>query len=262
MRPGRLWVGAVLITIVSALWQRWTGPTYPLRLTVAVGGTSARLRLLRTHEGSGDQPVRLLVADTAVTGEIAWRRYPTADPWVRVPLVRAGDTLVASLPHQLPAGKLAYQVTLRRSGPSTTFPQTPVVTRFKSYVPRYVLVPHILMMVLALLFTSRAGLLAWAREPGARRTAYAAAGILALGGFVLGPMALHYAFGPWWEGIPIGWDLTDNKTLIAGLAWLWALWRMRGGRETRGAIITAAVVTLVTFAIPHSLFGSQIDWGR
>jgi len=30
----------------------------------------------------------------------------------------------------------------------------------------------------------------------------------------------HYAFGQLWTGVPFGWDLTDNKTLLAALAWV------------------------------------------
>jgi hypothetical protein len=69
-----------------------------------------------------------------------------------------------------------------------------------------------------------------------------------------------YAFGAWWTGIPFGFDLTDNKTLGAAVAWLWAAWQMRGGRPARAAIIAAAVATLVVFAIPHSAWGSEIKW--
>jgi hypothetical protein len=93
-----------------------------------------------------------------------------------------------------------------------------------------------------------------------RRYAYLTCGALLLGGFILGPLVQRYAFGAWWTGVPFGWDLTDNKTLIAGLAWSWAVVRMRGGREARGAILAAALVTLAVFSVPHSMFGSQIDW--
>ena len=259
-RPGALWALAFLATLVFALWQRWTGPTYPLRGSVAVGGTVIRYSLARSHEGEGGQRVSLVVPDTAVGGAIDWRRSPSADPWTTVALERSGDTLAATLPHQPPAGKLAYRFTLRRGAATATFPARPVVTRFKGAVPRALLVPHITLMVLAMLLTARAALSAWARERLSRRFAVAAALVLFAGGFVLGPCVLHYAFGPWWEGVPIGWDPTDNKTLIAGLAWLWALWRMRGGREARGAIIAAGIITYAAFAIPHSLFGNQIDW--
>jgi hypothetical protein len=256
---GMRWTVAVLATVLFALWQRWSGPTYPKRGTIEVGGAAVRVTLIRTHGGPGDQPILIVAPDTAITGTITWRRYPTNDPWQTFPFGRNGDTLVSALPYQPPAGKLEYRVTLRRDSDEASFPDRPVVTRFKGDVPVGVLAPHVLMMILTLLLSTRAGIAAWVREPGTRSYAYLAAGALLAGGFVLGPIALWYAFGQWWEGIPLGWDLTDNKTLVAGLAWLWAVISMRGGREARGAVLGAAIVTLVVFAVPHSLFGSQID---
>jgi len=260
-RSAKHWTAAVLLMLASAVWQRLSGPTYPVQVRAEVGGSLLFGRLKRTHGGPGDQPVRLVAPDTQVTGMLEWRRHPTSEPWRTTPFERRGDTLVAALPHQPPAGKLAYRLLLRRDAAEATVPERPVITRFKGDVPALVLAPHIAAMILALLFSARAGLGALAREPAARRLALLAAGVLAVGGFVLGPIALRYAFGTWWEGAPLGWDPTDNKTLIAGLAWAVALWRMRGGREARGAIVAAAAVTLVAFALPHSLWGTQIDWG-
>jgi hypothetical protein len=251
---------AAVVMVLFALWQRWSGPTYPRRGTIEVGGAAVRVKLIRTHGGPGDQPILIVAPDTAIGGSITWRRYPTTEPWQTIPFARNGDTLVTALPHQPPAGKLEYRVTLRRAGVESTWPGQPVVTRFKGDVPVAVLAPHVIMMVLTLLFSARAGIAALARESAMRRYALTTAVALLIGGFILGPIALKYAFGQWWEGVPLGWDLTDNKTLIAGLAWAGALLRMRGGREARGAILGAAVVTLAVFAVPHSLFGSQIDW--
>jgi hypothetical protein len=259
-RPAVLWTLAVVITLASAVWQRVTGPSYPVRGSVTIGETPVRFKLERTHGGPDDQEIRLVVPDTAVTGTVLFRRYPTDDPWQTIPMTRAGDTLVAALPHQPPAGKLSYEVHLSSGGVDTALTDRPVVTRFKGDVPAFVLVPHILAMFLTLLFSARAGLGALVHDPATRRHAYTSAVIILIGGFVLGPLTLHYAFGQWWEGVPFGFDLTDNKTFIAGLAWLWAVYRMRGGRPARNAILTAAVVTLAVFAIPHSMFGSQIDW--
>ena len=39
MRTFLFWTIAVIITIAAAMYQRMTGPTYPLRATVTVGGT-------------------------------------------------------------------------------------------------------------------------------------------------------------------------------------------------------------------------------
>ena len=72
-----LWVTAVVITLASAVYQRMSGPTYPVRGSVTLGGEAIALRLTRTHPGAGDQPVVLKVPDAAVTGHVAWRRYPT-----------------------------------------------------------------------------------------------------------------------------------------------------------------------------------------
>jgi hypothetical protein len=86
--------------------------------------------------------------------------------------------------------------------------------------------------------------------------------MFALGGFVFGPWMQHEAFGPWWAGFPFGTDMTDNKTAVAMLSWLVALWMMRGGKTARGAVITAMIITLTVFLIPHSVFGSQLDWSQ
>ena len=98
------------------------------------------------------------------------------------------------------------------------------------------------------------------RAPQARRDAFIGIGLLAVGGFVLGPLMQYIGFGDWWTGIPFGWDLTDNKTLLAAVAWAVAGWRMRTRRDARAEIIIAAVATLVVFAIPHSTWGSEVDW--
>lgn len=255
-----LWVLAIVVTLGSAVYQRLSGPTYPVRGTLTMGGQAISLRLTRTHPGAGDQPVRITVPDTAVEGEVAWRRYPTADAWQTLPLRREGEDLAAALPHQPVAGKLEYQVRLRRGAERAVFPERPAITRFRNDVPAAVLIPHVAAMFLAMLFSTAAGLSALGRQPQARREGYICILLLLVGGFVLGPLMQWYGFGEWWTGIPFGYDLTDNKTLFAAAAWLWAAWQMRGGRPARTAIIVAAVATLVVFAIPHSAWGSELKW--
>jgi hypothetical protein len=110
-----------------------------------------------------------------------------------------------------------------------------------------------------MLFSTRAGLAALAGGR-ARWLVWWTCTLFLVGGFVLGPAVQKQAFGEWWAGVPYGWDLTDNKTLLVGIAWGWAAWAMRRGREARGAIVAAALVTLVVFAIPHSVWGSEIKW--
>ena len=52
------------------------------------------------------------------------------------------------------------------------------------------------------------------------------------GGMILGPVVQYYAFGDLWTGIPFGWDLTDNKTLIALIFWILAVVYEQEKRQT------------------------------
>jgi hypothetical protein len=257
-----LWIVAFLLTVVAAVYQRMTGPSYPVRGTVTLNGQAYRLLLTRTHVATENQPVVLEIPDQAVQGEVRWRRYPTDDPYQTIPLVRADRFLEAALPKQPAAGKLEYQVLLRRGVEQQLFPPRPAVTRFKNAESLYVLIPHILAMFTAMLLSTRAGLAALTGA-GTSLLTYLTLFFLVAGGCILGPLIQKQAFGAWWTGVPYGFDLTDNKTLISLAAWAFAAWQVHAKRaSSRWVVVGAAVATLVVFAIPHSVWGSQIDWSQ
>jgi hypothetical protein len=83
---------------------------------------------------------------------------------------------------------------------------------------------------------------------------------LFIGGMILGPIVQKYAFGAFWTGVPFGFDLTDNKTLVAMIAWAFAVWRSYKQRSIRSWIIIAALVLFVIYLIPHSMMGSELDY--
>jgi hypothetical protein len=256
-----LWLLAVLLTLAVAVFQRLTGPSWPARGTAELAGAEQRYRLPRSHAGDGDLVVRLTApADT--TGRLLWRRYPTDERFNLVPLTRDGDRLTAAVPHQPPAGKVEYRVILARSGRELVLPPDgTAVARFRGAVPALVLIPHILAMFGGMLLATRALLGALARGgDGARGTVLATTTLLVVGGLVLGPIVQKYAFGAFWTGWPLGTDLTDTKTLVAVLGWLpatVAFWRRRSGRAL---VVVGWVVMMGVFLIPHSMFGSQLDW--
>jgi hypothetical protein len=264
IRPSVQWILAVVITLASAIWQRTTGPTYPVRGTVQLGGQPVALKLLRTNSITSRQPVTVTVADASVVGEVEWRRYPSNDGWRTEKMSRAGDVLETVLPPApealMPmAGKLEYRVKLMKGAEQVEFPAQPAVTRFKGDVPWWVLIPHIAAMFFGMLFATRAALAAIGGGD-TRRPAFLAAALLIFGGFALGPLVQKFAFDAYWTGIPWGYDLTDNKTLVAGVAWILAVLQLRGGRQAKVAVVVAAVVTMAVFAIPHSMWGSQVKW--
>lgn len=259
MRRGLAWSLAVVLTLASAVYQRLTGPTHPVRGVVSVGGDEVRFRLPRSAPNDRDCELSVRVPSPAVSGHVFFRRYRTENEWVGIAMERRGDRLVAAIPRQPAAAKLAYRVVLEAAGLSTPLGgEAPVVIRFKGPVPTVLLVLHIAVMFASLLLAAVAGITAFDRRRNPRALAIAAAALFIAGGFVLGPLVQKRAFGVLWSGFPFGTDLTDNKTLAALVFWVAALVAGRKGRPARGWVILAAATTLLINLVPHSLFGSEL----
>ncbi len=258
-----LWAAAFLITAASAWYQRVTGPTFPLSGTDFLGGISVPYRLERSHGGNSDAAVLIAAPDTLTTGLLEWRRFGTDDPWTGASMTREGGALTGLLPLQPPAGKLQYRVNLRRGKDTLVLPGgPPAVIRFKGDVPSPVLVVHIFLMFTGMLFSTRTGLSALVKREDIGRLTIATISLLAVGGLALGPVVQKYAFGAYWTGWPFGTDLTDNKTVAALASWIAvALVRSRVRRPSLWAL-AAATITLAVFMIPHSLFGSELDYRK
>jgi hypothetical protein len=100
------WILAFSITVGTAIYQRISGPTYPMSGSVSLHGISVKYRLDRSHGGDGDHEVRIRTGSPEITGRLSWKRHKTSDDWVIVPMAFADGTLVGLLPHQPPRGKL------------------------------------------------------------------------------------------------------------------------------------------------------------
>lgn len=260
MRKSLTYILAFLITLIAAYYQRATGPTHPARGKVSVGGRVYDYRLPRSQEGTGDCEVLIPGLDPSIQGKLFFRRLSAAEDWQTAPLRREQDALVGTLPHQPVAGRLEYRVALSSPTDSQTIgAESPIKIRFRGVVPRFVLIPHITCMFLAMWASTLAGFEALRKSTGFRITAWMTVFFLTLGGMILGPIVQHHAFGEYWTGIPFGYDLTDNKTLIALVAWLLALLANQK-KDRRGAIVAAAILLLVVYSIPHSFLGSHLDY--
>jgi hypothetical protein len=273
--------------LVAAGWQRTTGPTYPYHDTVQVDGESFGYTLIRSGTSTEDAVVEIPAPAAGLTAELRYRRYPVDEPYTRVPFAATdSSTLIAPLPRQPAAGKLEYYIELVGPGVQARLPASPSddpVIRFKDPVPLAALLPHVLLMFLAILVGLRAGLAALVGRLETRRYAWVALGLMSVGGMVMGPIVQKHAFGAYWTGFPFGYDLTDNKTLIMWLVWLLGcgvlVWERRSGRARavapsgagrggatrsgvagRAAVILATAVMLVVYLVPHSLRGSELDY--
>ena len=277
MKKTFLWILAIVITLGAAYYQRKTGPTNPREISLPVNDTVVKLRLVRSL-GLDERPeVKLAITDTSVRARLYYRRYRTGKPYSysefkyreypinsilmnKVFGITEEKGLYASVPQQPPAGKIEYYIELSDSkGSRSILRETPLVIRFKGTVPSYILIPHILCMFIAMMLANIAGLMAIAGIPSFRKYSALTLATLIAGGMILGPLVQKYAFGAFWTGVPFGWDLTDNKTLIALIFWILAV-IMNKKKNTGLYTVIAAAVTLIVFSIPHSLFGSELDF--
>jgi hypothetical protein len=262
MKKFLLWFLAFVITIGAAVYQRKTGPTYPKDVEVNVNGQVYEVGLVRSLALDEDPEIKLAITDTSVKARLFHKRFRTDDEYKveEFRYIEAKQIFVANVPQQPPAGKIQYYIELTDSrGTRELFRDEPIVIRFKGAVPAYILVPHILLMFLAMFFSNLAGIMSVVKYPRYKRYGIWTLIFLLAGGMILGPLVQYHAFGELWTGVPFGWDLTDNKTLIAVVFWIVAV-AMNRKKDRPGYTLLAAFVLLLVYSIPHSLFGSELDY--
>ncbi|MFI5371153.1 MAG: hypothetical protein ACHQ52_06300 [Candidatus Eisenbacteria bacterium] len=253
-----MWTVAIVLTLFLAVWQRVSGPTYPVSGTATLGASSFHYRLERTHAGAGDHVVRVDTGPIDVSGTVEWRDHAPAGSWHAVPMIplSTAHALAAPIPHHAAPQKVDYRITLRSADATLVLPPAGMATlRFRNDVPAWVLIPHILVMMGALLLAVRVALEALRPAPDLRILTLRTLAATFLGGFPLGMAVSAYAFRQPWGGFPLGNDATDNKTLLAFLGWLVAaIVVMRAGdpRRARPIVLAAALLMLVVYLVPHS----------
>ena len=248
------WLLAIVITLVLSVYQRMTGPTYPMKVAVELNGEIYKVKLPRSGV-QHDEMVMLKGISSDAEAQLHFRRYPSADEYTTVDFKWDQHEWQAALPVQPVAGKLQYYITV---GGKDYLKDEPVVIRFRNDVPASILIPHILLMFGAMLFAVYTFLLVVTHKDYKRWLKITVA-TLFVGGFILGPLVQHAAFGPWWAGFPYGTDLTDNKTLISFLFFLAALATIKW-KYNKWVVVLAVLMMIAVFTIPHSAYGSEYDY--
>ena len=254
MKKSVYWLLAIVITLILSVYQRMTGPTYPKKVTIELNGENYKIKLPRSGV-QHDETVTLKGMPADVNPKIHYRRYPTTNDYTTVDFTWKDSVWQAVLPVQPVAGKLQYYITV---GDKDYLADEPIVIRFRNDVPAYILIPHILLMFGAMLFAVYTFLLV-IRRKAYRKWLWITVGTLFVGGFILGPLVQHAAFGPWWAGFPYGTDLTDNKTLISFLFFLAALATLKW-KYNKWVVVLAVLMMIAVFSIPHSTYGSEYDY--
>ena len=258
-----IWVFAFIFTAALAIYQRTTGPTYPVSRKITMGTTTVSYKLPRSADCGKDMPVKLSVADTSIHGWFMYKRYKSNDEWTTVAMMRQGSDLVSNIPMQPAAGKVSYKIILDKDGQQySLYDNHEIVLRYKGSVPIFVLILHIIAIFGAMLLSTVTLLMAWFKGKNVLTYIWLTVIFFFAGGLILGPIVQKFAFDAFWTGWPFGHDLTDNKTLLGLIVWIIALivqYRKPGNRSWP---VIAGIVFLVVFLIPHSVLGSEIDYTK
>jgi hypothetical protein len=255
-----LWVIAIIFTIVLAVYQRMSGPTYPIRGTETLAGAKVSYKFYRSWTTGQELPVQVTSGADNINAQLYYRRYPLINDenWLVNAMVKNGYMYTAMIPTKPPAGKVVYKVRLYKDGKEIWLNHgQPAVARFKGEVPMTLIIIHVIFMFAGLLLGLRTGLEAFNKNGKLENLVFLTLATIFLGGLILGPLVQYYAFGALWTGFPLGGDLTDSKTLFAVIFWLGAFILQK---KSRWWVITATMLMIVVYLIPHSVLGSELNY--
>ncbi len=262
IRQGKIFpylLAAFGLTLVFTVYMRVAGPNHPHRFKLSIDGIEYKLKLPKTWTTDTPFELNFELGNTDVSAVLHYRLYPGERPWETVPMLRENGNLIAELPILPTAGKYAYWVSFDYQGEVQYIKRDkPMIIRYNDPVPGPVLLAHVLSMVIATFFSWMVTLLTIRNHRSFKKYTFLSLFFLTLGGMILGPIVQKYAFGEYWTGVPFGMDLTDNKTLIVWLVFLYAV--IANIRKNRPfAALVASVLFIIINLIPHSMFGSELD---
>ncbi len=264
------YAAAFILTILMLAIARKTSTRHAVEFNTAIEGVSFSHNT--TTESFGESPVLTVKAsDTNNITAMVYFSNKAGGPYESLVMNPGPDGFSCELP-VLPKGqKWFYHINISRNGvPLAVFPaKDDQFIKFKGHVSPLVIYPHIFFMF-ATIFT---GLITvFLAFEALKNKEYIIKSVkylmwtvifVFIGGIPLGYLVAYQTFGQGWGGIPIGWDITDNKTLIILFFWLitflLSLKGLKGGdlKISRSLyfalVILSFVVTFISYMIPHSI---------
>lgn len=278
------WKLGIAFVVVFLLFALSKGSTHR-RKAVVVEKLGARIVHLTTseHIGAGDASIKAVVETTSPLSPGSIRLYYKIGrqgtlSWAPMERMAGTDTFAGFVPHQAKGWQAYYYVQVETTqGQVVTLPdaQTPgsrsFLLKFKGVVHPFVTIGHVLCMFSAVFILLVAFFYAFDILRGKRFVHQALAPILwallflFIGGFPLGWIMAAQTFGKPWSGFPFGWDITDNKTLLAFLYWFILLILVYRSLFTKDSskdlippkafawlTILGTLLTIWIYLVPHS----------
>jgi len=261
---------AIVLTVVLLGIARRMSTRRPGEIQISSGDVS--ISHTTVTENFGDGPIiELKISAVDSLRPMVLYSEQAGSPYQSMEMVLGANGYYARLPALDKGRKWYYHIDIYRvNAIIATIPVSgDQFIKFKGHVSPFVLIPHIACMFATIFF----GLLTvftavdYSRGRGELKRSvkflFLTIVFSFIGGFPLGYLVAYQAFGQGWAGIPVGWDITDNKTVILFLFWLISfIIAFRGlksgssGIDPRKYLLLVGLsffVTILTFLIPHSI---------
>jgi hypothetical protein len=248
---------SILLMLLVGIYQRRTGPSYPIKKMEKFGGTSVHYEFTRSSLADKPLSVKIILDGSSEKAILISRLYKSGEKWSEINMTRSGSEFSGWIRGLPPAGKMEYIVKIIVNKKEYFLNDgKAAVVRFRGDVPAIFMIPHIVFMFLAILFGARTGMEAIRKDGNYNWMVVVTLVIVILGGFVFGPIIQKYAFGKLWTGFPFGLDLTDSKTLLSIICWIAAFFLKK---KSKYWVLAAAILMIGIYLIPHSVLGSELD---
>jgi len=261
---------AFLLSIALLGVARRTSTRHSADYSIKIGNVTASHRTITEAFGE-ESELNVMVSPPAGLSAVAYYSTAKDGPYSADTLRATGGGFAGTLPLLNKGEKWFYHIDMLENGSSVGRfpPEGDQFIKFKGHVPSILLIPHIFCMFATIylgLMTVFTAFDVVRGEGDIRRSVtylFWTTVVVFIGGFPLGFLVAYIAFGQGWSGIPIGWDITDNKTVILFLFWLITLILarkgLRGGKiaVSNGTYLTLAIASLIVsiifYMIPHSI---------
>ncbi|SYZ72686.1 membrane hypothetical protein [Candidatus Zixiibacteriota bacterium] len=276
---------AIIVTVLMLMIARRLSPVHSEKIRETIEGVTVEHTTVgKTVDGKPDI-ISLRITNPDSTFLFVTMRWAMAEGRLSLPgtygnldLLPADSGLYRAPLPIFPKGKkvLYYFYIHSRDGKiSFNFPNNgtkPILIKYEGSVPLYIVIPHIFLMFVGIFLATLALFdafnVVWDKDSlpqMARNFKWATVAVL-LGGYPFGWAMNYFAFGTIWEGIPFGWDFTDNKTQIVllyliflNLSMLGTLYKGRFGSnnysdKTLGYLaLVGYLLVMAIYLIPHSI---------
>ncbi|MCX7905368.1 MAG: hypothetical protein N2446_01535 [Elusimicrobiales bacterium] len=253
---------SLLFSVLLVFFQRKTGPTYPVKGSFDIYNDNIKYFFPRSCTIK-EQKCNAVIDSKVGDFYIKYKRYKINEEFkiIRFSFVDSNKKFIANIPSDFPpAAKIEYNVYAKIGENEFKINNKSVILRFKNKVDSWILIIHVIIMFGSLVLSLYMFFRVIFDKKYSSLLLYINWILLLIGGFVFGGLLQKQAFGLWWSGFPLGYDITDNKTLIVFLSWSVALLFSIRKKNVSKYIVFSSILMILSYLIPHSLFGSEYDY--